>query len=84
MIKLIALKTTFTEKAKTMENNTANKESQTTAFPIEMFQIPRYSDTSYFSKTLTTLTGSTTFNTIAIIQISHRITLNIFAPYDRF
>ena len=84
MTKQTALKTTFTEKAKTMEKKRANKESQTTIFPIEIFLIPRYSEIIYSSMRNTTLTGSMTFNTIAMIQISHRITLNVFPAHDLF
>lgn len=47
--KQTALKTTFTEKAKTMEKKRANKDSQTTTFPIEIFLIPRYSEIIYSS-----------------------------------
>ncbi len=82
--KQTALKTTFTEKAKTMEKKRANKDSQTTTFPIEIFLIPRYSEIIYSSMRHISLTGSTTFNTIAIIQISHRITLNVFPAHDLF
>lgn len=82
IIKHTALRTTFTEKAKIIEKKIAKEDNQIIAFPIEIFLIPEYNEIIYSSILNTTSTGSTTFNTIAISQISHRTTLNVCPAHD--